>query len=317
MRYSSGMTLGYIGLGKMGKNMVLRLHEQGIPLIAWNRSPGPREEVASAGVQTADTVEELIRKLEPPRVIWIMLPAGPVVDEFLAKLIPQLTAGDLLIDGGNSFYKDSIRRGESLRSKDIHFVDIGVSGGPGGASSGACLMIGGEAEDFQRIKVICGAAAAPGAFARLGPLGAGHFAKMVHNAVEYGMMQSLAEGVAVLAQSQFNFDLAQALDLYNKQSVITSRLVGWAKDAFEKDPQLENISSKIGSGGGGDQRIKGEADWTVEEANELGIKTPVISEAIKVREESADVAEDSPNGFRNKVVSALRGEFGHHQVSKH
>lgn len=310
------MQLGYLGLGKMGKNMVFRLHEAGIEVIAWNRSEGPREEVADSGIQTAQTLEELISKLEKPRHLWMMLPAGDVVDELFDKLIPLLEAKDLIIDGGNSFYQDSLRRAEKLQAHGVHFMDIGVSGGPAGARFGACLMVGGLKADFDKILPVLEAAAAPGAFAYLGPVGAGHFAKMVHNGIEYGMMQSLAEGTAILKQSQFNFDLAQVMDLYNKQSVISSRLVGWAKAAFEKDPKLESISSKIGSGGGGGQRIKGEADWTADEADELGIDVPVIKEAIRIREDSGSVNEGSPDGFRNKVVSALRGEFGSHNVKK-
>ena len=310
------MQIGYIGLGKMGKNMVLRLHEQGVMVVAWNRSAEPKKEVAAAGVQVTETIEELIGKLETPRVVWLMLPAGQVVDEFIAQLTPLLSAGDLVIDGGNSFYKDSLRRSKPLNQQGIHFMDIGVSGGPKGARDGACLMIVGEAEDFERVKTICMAAAAPNAFARLGPVGAGHFAKMVHNGIEYGMMEALAEGTSVLKNSQFEFDLAQVMELYNRQSVITSRLVGWAKQAFDKDPTLENVSSQIGSGGGGDKRIPGEADWTVGAAHELGVQTPVIEDAIKVREDSSSVDESSPNGFRNKVVSVLRGEFGQHDVKK-
>lgn len=298
------MQIGFIGLGKMGKNMVFRFHEKGIAVVAWNRSEEPRDEVAQAGVETTETVEELVNRLDPVRTIWLMLPAGEVVDEFIDKLLPLLSSGDLVIDGGNSFYQDSLRRAEKLQQSGIHFMDIGVSGGPKGAREGACLMIGGSAEDFARIKDICEAAAAPEAYAHLGQVGAGHFAKMVHNGIEYGMMQALAEGTTVLKQSEFGYDLAQVMKLYNQQSVIASRLVGWAKDALEKDPNLKDISSKIAA--------TGEGEWTVKTAHELGVEVPVIEKSLEVRVKSSEESES----FRDKMVSALRGEFGQHQVKK-
>jgi len=310
------MKIGYIGLGKMGKNMVLRLLEQGIEVVAWNRSTEPLAEVVKAGAVGARDLADLVAKLETPRIIWLMLPAGEVTDEHIDKLLPLLTAKDLIIDGANSFYKDTLRRNEKVMTKGIHFMDIGVSGGPAGARSGACLMIGGSQEDFQRIEPLAKAAAAEGAYQHLGPIGAGHFAKMVHNGIEYGMMEALAEGLAVLKNSSFEYNFEKLLDIYNHRSVIESRLVGWAQNAFKEDPNLVNTSSKIGSGGSGAHRIPGEADWSVAVAKEMRIDTPVIEDAIKVREQSANVEESSPNNFRNKVVSALRGQFGQHDVKK-
>lgn len=299
----------------MGKNMVLHLLEQGIEVVAWNRSPEPVEEVMKAGAIGAKDMADLVSKLDAPRIIWLMLPAGEVVDEFIDKLIPLLSKGDLLIDGGNSFYKDSIRRSESLLSKDIHFMDIGTSGGPNGARAGACLMIGGSLEDFQKVEPVCKAAAAPDAYQHLGPVGAGHFAKMVHNAIEYGMMESIGEGLAILKHGPFKYDFVKLLDIYNHRSVVESRLIGWAQDAFKEDSDLTNISSSIGSGGSG-KRVPGEADWTVEVAKEMGIDVPAMESAIKVRSESGKDSEDSANGFRNKVISAMRGVFGQHDVKK-
>ncbi len=310
------MKIGYIGLGKMGKNMVFHLLEQGIEIVAFNRSPEPLQEVEKAGAKAAQSLEDLVLKLESPRIIWLMLPAGEVTDDHINKLLPLLKAGDLIIDGANSFYKDTLRRDAQIKHTEVHFMDIGVSGGPGGARSGACLMIGGSIEDFQKIEELVKAASAPNSYQYLGPVGAGHFAKMVHNGIEYGMMESLAEGLAVLKNSPFTYDFDKLLDIYNHRSVIESRLVEWAQEAFKEDPNLESTSSQIGSGGAGAQRIKGEADWTVEVAKEVGVDTPVIADAIKVRENSANVKEDSPNGFRNKVVSALRGQFGQHAVKK-
>ncbi len=310
------MRIGYIGLGRMGKNMVLRLLESGIEVVAWNRSLKPREEVKEAGAEAVETIEELIEKLEIPRTIWLMLPAGETTDEYIQKLIPLLNKGDLLIDGANSFYKDTLRRANELSIHEIRFMDIGVSGGPGGARTGACLMIGGEKEDFEKIKNLAIAAAAPDAFKHLGPTGSGHLAKMVHNAIEYGMMESLAEGLAILKHSEFKYDFSSLLDLYNHKSVIESRLVGWAKEAFDEDPDLSDTSSIIGSGGAGKERIKAEGDWTMELAKGLGVEAPSIEASMQVRSDSPNVEESSPNGFRNKVVSALRGKFGAHAVKK-
>lgn len=331
------MKIGYIGLGRMGKNMVLHLLEQGIEVVAWNRSPGPVEEVVKAGALGAKDLEDLVMSLREASatkqsikeiatsasgrtrndgmIIWLMLPAGGVTDEYIDKLLPLLSKGDLLIDGGNSFYKDTLRRAEKLQSSGIHFMDIGISGGPNGARIGACLMIGGSVEDFKRVEELCKAAAAPNAYQHLGPVGAGHFAKMVHNAIEYGMMESIGEGLAILKNGPFKYDFVKLLDIYNHRSVVESRLIGWAQDAFKENAELANISSSIGSGGSG-KRVAGEADWTVEVAKEMGIDVPAMEGAIKVRSESGNDAEDSPNGFRNKVVSAMRGVFGQHDVKK-
>lgn len=309
------MRLGYIGLGRMGKNMVLHLLENNIEVVAWNRSQEPIDEVVKAGAIGAKDLEDLVGKLESPRIIWLMLPAGEITDEYIDKLIPLLDKGDLLVDGANSFYKDTLRRHEKLVEKGIHFMDIGTSGGPGGARTGACLMIGGSDEDFQRVEELANAAASPGAYKHLGPVGSGHFAKMVHNAIEYGMMESIGEGLAILKNSEFKYDFVKLLDLYNHRSVVESRLVGWALDAFKEDSNLSNISSSIGSGGSG-KRVPGEADWTVDVAHEMGIGVPAMEAAIEIRSESANDKEDSPNGFRNKVISAMRGVFGQHDVKK-
>ena len=309
------MKIGYIGLGRMGKNMVLHLLEQGEKIVAWNRSPEPVEEVVKAGAIGTESIDDLISKLETPRVIWVMVTAGEITDEVLNQLAPKLTDGDLVIDGGNSFYKDTLRRAEMLSSKGIHFMDIGTSGGPNGARVGACLMIGGADEDFKRVEELCKKAAAQGAYQHLGPVGAGHFAKMVHNAIEYGMMESIGEGLAILKNSDFKYDFVKLLDIYNHRSVVESRLIGWAQDAFKEDGQLSNISSSIGSGGSG-KRVPGEADWTVEGAKEMGIDVPAMEAAIEVRSESDKDSEESANGFRNKVISAMRGVFGQHDVKK-
>ncbi|MFA5932892.1 MAG: decarboxylating 6-phosphogluconate dehydrogenase [Microgenomates group bacterium] len=309
------MKIGYIGLGRMGKNMVFRLLEQGIDIVAWNRSPEPVAEVAKKGAVPTKSIDDLISKLKTPRIIWVMVTAGEVVDEIVNTLAEKLSPGDLVIDGGNSFYKDTLKRNKVLAKKGIHFMDIGTSGGPGGARAGACLMIGGEKEDFEKIKKLAKAAAAPSAYQYLGPIGSGHFAKMVHNAIEYGMMESIGEGLSILKFSPFKYDFNKVLDIYMHRSVVESRLVNWAWDAFKEDPNLSNISSSIGSGGSG-KRVPGEADWTVDVARKMGIDVPAMKSAIKVRENSHKDAEKSPEGFRNKVISAMRGQFGQHDVKK-
>lgn len=309
------MKIGYIGLGRMGKNMVLRLLEHGIEVVAWNRSPEPMKEVAAAGAEGADSLEDLVKKLDKPRIIWLMLTAGEVIDEIIDKLLPFLDKEDLIIEGANSFYKDTLRRNEKVTAKGIHFMDIGVSGGPAGARNGACLMIGGLREDFERVEEICKVVSAPDAYKHLGPVGAGHFAKMVHNGIEYGMMESIGEGLTILKHSPFKYDFTKLLDIYMHRSVVESRLVGWAQDAFKEDPQLSNYSSSIGSGGFRG-RVPGEADWTLDVAKELGIEVPVMEDAVMVRENSPKDPEDSPEGFRNKVISAMRGQFGQHDVKK-
>ena len=302
------MRIGYIGLGKMGKNMVLHLLEQKIEVVAWNRSIEPLLEVEKAGAIKAANLNDLVSQLKTPRVVWLMLTAGDVTDDYVDKLSAILTTGDLLIDGGNSYFKDSIKRGQALAKKGIHFMDIGTSGGPGGARTGACLMIGGDKKDFEKVKELVRAAAAPLAFGHFGKVGAGHFVKMIHNGIEYGMMEAIAEGAAILESSDFNLDLREVFRVYNNRSVVESRLVGWALEAFREDPKLTNISSEIKS--------TGEGEWTIKTAKQMKIETPIIEGSFNVRQNSKNDPSNSPAGFRNKVVSAMRGKFGQHDVKK-
>ena len=291
------MKVGFLGLGKMGAGLVAQLQEKGHEVLAWNRSEHPLKNV--------ENIEELVNGLSVgERIIWLMLPAGPVVDDFLSQLEPMLAKGDLVIDGGNSRYSDTLRRSKDLGELGISYMDVGVSGGPKGARSGACLMIGGDKQDYDRLIPVWEAMAAPKAYGLMGSVGAGHFAKMVHNGIEYGMMQAIAEGAAVLKQSQFNIDMAMVFEIYNNRSVIESRLVGWTHEALVEDPELNEISSKIDH--------TGEGEWTVEAARELGIEVPIIAESLEVRKRSTPDSED----YRDKVVSAMRGKFGGHKVKK-
>lgn len=318
------MKIGYIGLGRMGKNMVLNLLEKGIEVVAFNRSPEPREELkqeaqqlksGSENLQIAESLGNLVSKLDAPRIIWLMVTAGPAVDEVINQLAEKLDKGDLVIDGGNSFYKDTLRRNEVLSAKGIHFMDAGTSGGIEGARNGACIMAGGSDEDFKLVEPVLKAAAMPGAVAHLGPTGAGHFAKTIHNGIEYGMMEAIGEGAAMLKNSEFPYDLREVFRIYNTGSIIESRLIGWTLAELKNDPTLSNISSVIGSAGGAG-KAKGEGHWTVEIAHEMGIGVPVIEASLKVRENSDQDEENSPAGFRNKVVAAMRWQFGRHPVKK-
>ena len=303
------MKIGYIGLGRMGKNMVLNLLEKGIEVVAWNRSPEPLAEV-----KIAENLVDLVNQLKTPRIIWLMVTAI-AVDELINQLAEKLTKGDLVIDGGNSFYKDTLKRNEMLSKKGIHFMDAGTSGGIEGARTGACIMVGGSEEDFKLAEPIFKAAAKLNAYAHLGPVGAGHFAKTIHNGIEYGMMEAIAEGAAILKNSEFPYDLREVFRIYNTGSIIESRLVGWTLAELKNDPELANISSVIGSGGGSG-KTKGEAHWTIEHAKSLGVDVPVIEASVEVRDNSDQDKENSPNGFRNKVVAAMRWQFGRHPVKK-
>jgi 6-phosphogluconate dehydrogenase len=297
------MQIGYIGLGKMGKNMVLNLLEKGHDVIAWNRSPEPRQEVAAAGAKVTETVAELLAALSGPRLIWVMLPAGEVTGHMLTELAQSLQPGDMVIDGANSFYQDTIDRAPQFVAKNIHFADVGVSGGPGGARTGACLMIGGQAEFFEKLTPLYKDLAAPDSYQFFPGYGAGHFVKMVHNGIEYGMMQAVGEGFAVLKAAPFQLDLEQVARLYNHQSVIESRLVGWLESGYAQyGTELKNISGTV--------KHSGEGQWTIETAKKMGIPLPVIEAAFQFR-----VNSSQQPSYTGQVVSVLRNQFGGHQVS--
>lgn len=297
-----------MGLGKMGKGIVAHLLTQKFKVVVWNRSKDDVLEMEKLGAEGATDFKKLVQLLPLGRVVWIMLPSGELVDEMIDNILPFLHPGDLIIDGGNSFYKDTLRRAKMLASKKIRFMDVGVSGGPKGARNGACLMIGGDKKDYGELLPLFKAIAAPNAYALFGQAGAGHFAKMVHNGIEYGMMEAIAEGAATLKFSGFNFQLSKVFKIYQNRSVIESRLVDWTREALEEDENLANISSIINA--------TGEGEWTIKTAKELKVPVPVIAESFKVRQQSKNVKEKSVAGFRNKVVSAMRGKFGGHEVKK-
>ncbi len=297
------MKLGYIGLGKMGFNMAERLLEKGHQVVAFNRSPEPVQKIAERGAEAAESVRSVAAALAPPRLVWIMVP-HQAVDAVLNELVPYLGKGDTVIDGGNSPYKESMRRANELETRGIDFLDAGVSGGPSGARNGACIMVGGRKEVFERYENLFRDLSTEKGYRHMGKSGAGHFVKMVHNGIEYGMMQALAEGFAIMKASGFDLDFAKTADLYNHKSVIESRLVGWLKNAYERHgSELSGIS--------GSAAQSGEAMWTVEAAKELGVPAPVIEGALEFRLQS----RINPS-YTGKIISALRNQFGGHEVEE-
>ncbi len=297
------MKLGYVGLGKMGFNMVVRLLEKSHEVVAFDRSADTTKAAKNKGAQTADALAALVAALPPPRLVWIMVP-HQAVDAVLKEFLPLLTKGDTVIDGGNSPYKESIRRSKELEAKGMNFLDAGVSGGPAGARSGACIMVGGRKEIFQKFEPLFRDLSVSDGYGYMGRSGAGHFVKMVHNGIEYGMMQALAEGFAVMKASDFGLDLARITDVYNHKSVIESRLVGWLQSAFERyGEDLKDIS--------GSAAQSGEGMWTVEAGKELGVPTPIIQGALDFRLQS----QKNPS-YTGKLVSAMRNQFGGHEVQQ-
>lgn len=301
-------SVGIVGLGKMGSGIALQLKDKGWSVYGYNRTQSVTDDLTLQGIQGCKSIADLVAHMPTPRIVWLMLPAGEVTDGALKELISLLSSNDIVVDGANSYYKDSVRRNELLKPYGIRFLDIGVSGGPAGARSGACVMVGGEREDYLDLLPLLEDIAAPEAIGYFGLSGAGHFAKMIHNGIEYGMMESIAEGAAVLKASEYNFDMSEVFRIYNHASVIESRLVGWTHEALQEDPHLSSISSHI--------HASGEGEWTVKTAKELGVMVPVIEDSLRVRQDSSNVKEGSHEAFRNKVVSAQRGKFGHHDVAK-
>jgi 6-phosphogluconate dehydrogenase len=295
------MKLGYIGLGKMGANMVERLLEKGHEVVAYDRNADAVKATKNKGAQPADTLAALVAALPLPRLVWIMVP-HQAVDAVLKELTPLLAPGDVVVDGGNSPYKKSIRRAKELEARGIDFLDAGVSGGPAGARNGACIMVGGRKEVFQKFETVFRDFSVPDGYGYMGRTGAGHFVKMVHNGIEYGMMQALAEGFAVMKASDFGLDLTKITDVYNHRSVIESRLVGWLQSAFvQYGEDLKDITGSVAQ--------SGEGMWTVEAGKELGIPTPIIQAALDFRIQS----QKDPS-YTGQLISAMRNQFGGHEI---
>ncbi|WP_028460296.1 phosphogluconate dehydrogenase (NAD(+)-dependent, decarboxylating) [Chloroflexus sp. Y-396-1] len=298
------MEVGLIGLGRMGANMAIRLRRGGHRVIVYNRTvEKARALAAEHDLIAAEELTDLVAMLTPPRVVWLMLPAGTATDEHLAALTPLLSAGDIVIDGANNNYKASIAHAERLTAQGLRFLDVGVSGGIWGLQVGYCLMVGGDEATFRHVEPLLQTLAPPEGYLLCGPHGAGHFVKMIHNGIEYGMMQAYAEGFEILRQSRYDFDLAKISHLWNQGSVVRSWLLELAERAFSADADLSSIRGYV--------EDSGEGRWTVQESIDLDVPAPVITLSLQMRFRSRQ--EDS---FSMKVLAALRQQFGGHAVKK-
>lgn len=295
------MHIGMIGLGRMGMNMARRLLQDGHQVVAYNRTSTRTEEIVREGAEGSSSVAELVEKLAHPRVIWLMLPAGQAIDEHMGQLHDLLARGDVVVDGGNTFYKDDIRRAGMLAARGIDFMDAGVSGGIWGLKVGYCLMLGGRRETFQYLEPIFLTLAPEDGYLYCGPVGAGHFVKMVHNGIEYGMMQAYGEGFAILQASPYaeHLDYFQVAHLWNQGSVVRSWLLELLEAAFARDGRLEGIRGYV--------EDSGEGRWTVQQAVDCGVPAPVIALSLFQRFRSRE-----EGSFADRVLAALRREFGGH-----
>jgi 6-phosphogluconate dehydrogenase len=300
------MKLGIAGLGRMGANMARRLQRGGIEVVAWNRSDAVTEGLAAeTGLTATHSIEQLIAALPSPRVVWLMLPAGEVTETTITQVLPLLSPGDLLVEGANSFYKDSMRRAEVLEAAGIEFVDAGVSGGIWGLDNGYALMLGGSEEAFKlvqpAVKVL-----APGAdtgWLHCGPAGSGHFVKMIHNGIEYGMMQAYAEGFALMkARTDFDLDLGSIAEMWRHGSVVRSWLLDLTADFLAADQQLEDVLPVVAD--------SGEGRWTAMEAIEQGVPAPVMSLALMMR-----YASQGSGDYSGKLLAKMRQGFGGHALA--
>lgn len=300
------MELAMIGLGKMGLNMATRLARGGHRVIGYARTDATVEEAVKLGAEGAHSLEDAVGKLNAPRIVWVMVPAGPVTDDTIEKLSNLLSNGDIVIDGGNSNYKDSVRHAAMLEPKGIDFVDCGTSGGIWGLTEGYSLMIGGQADVVEKMRPIFQtlAPAPDKGWGYVGPHGAGHFVKMVHNGIEYGMMQAFAEGYSILkAKKEFELDLAQISHIWQHGSVVRSWLLDLAARALDEDSKLADIKPWVAD--------SGEGRWTVFESIDLDVAAPVITLALQMRFLSRD-----EENFTARMLAALRNQFGGHAVKK-
>jgi 6-phosphogluconate dehydrogenase len=298
------MDVAMIGLGRMGGNMARRLLRNNHRVVVWNRTLSKAQELGSEGAEVAVDFATLVKMLPQPRVLWLMLPHGEPTQAAIDELVPLLNEGDILIDGGNSYFKEDIARAEALAAHKLRYLDIGTSGGVWGLEVGYCMMVGGEKSAFAHIEPILQSLAPEGTgYGYMGSAGAGHFVKMVHNGIEYGMMQAYGEGFELLEASPWDLDLGAIADLWGKGSVVRSWLLELAADAFHKDPNLEQITGYVDD--------NGEGRWTVQQAIELAVPMPVIAASLFARFRSRQ-----PDSFSAKVLAALRNEFGGHAVKE-
>jgi len=296
------MDIGITGLGRMGAGMAERWVRGGHHVVAHNRSRGPIDELAAKGADPAYTLEELVGKLQPPRAIWIMLPAGDVTERMIATLIPLLEPGDTLIDGGNTNFNDDLRRAEAVKAHGLNYIDQGTSGGVWGLENGFCIMVGGETELVKRLEPAFTTLAPTDGYVHCGPVGSGHFVKMVHNGIEYGMMQAYAEGFEIMkAKQDFALDLHAIASAWRYGSVVRSWLLDLTEEALRKDPDLSGLKGYV--------EDSGEGRWTIQAAIDLDVPAPVITLSLFERFHSRQ-----PESFAAKVLAAMRKGFGGHAV---
>ena len=298
------MRLAMIGLGRMGGNMSERLMKGGHEVVVFDRSAEAIAKYAALGAVASSSAADAAGKMSAPRVVWIMVPAGRPVDDTIASLLPVLKKGDVIIDGGNSNFHDSIRRAADLKTKGIEFIDSGTSGGIWGLANGYCLMVGASDQAFKLCEPIFKTIAPEDGYAHVGPPGSGHYVKMIHNGVEYGMLQAYAEGYEILhASKDFKLDLHQISAVWNHGSVVRSWMNELAEEAFSKEGNVESLKGYVDD--------SGEGRWTVQEAIDLDVPAPVITLSLLAR-----LASRQPDSFSAKVIAALRNEFGGHAVKK-
>jgi 6-phosphogluconate dehydrogenase len=302
MPAGAAMEIGFVGLGRMGKNMVTRLLRGGHRVVAWDPNAASVAEVAGAGAVAASGLGDVIAQLrDRPRAVWVMVPSGQPTEQVIHDLGQGLGRGDIVVDGGNSHYKESVRRGALLSERGVTFVDSGTSGGIWGLDNGYCLMVGGDEAACKRLEPVFLTLAPPGGYARVGASGAGHFVKMIHNGIEYGLMEAYAEGFEILSASDYRLDLPRIASIWRYGSVVRSWLLDLAADALQEDPRLDHVKDYVDD--------SGEGRWTVVESVERAVPAPVLTLALQARFRSRQ-----SSSFAGKMLAALRHKFGGHAV---
>ena len=297
------MELGFVGLGRMGGNMVTRLVQGGHRVVAYDPSPAAAAQARAQGVELVASLAEFPKALRPPRAVWVMVPAGAPTESTIQTLAEVLERGDTIVDGGNTRWKDDLRRGAELKRRGLEYVDVGTSGGIWGLQNGYCLMIGGDEAAVQRLAPVFTTLAPPGGWLRVGNTGAGHYVKMIHNGIEYALMQGYAEGFELMSASDYRLDLPAIARLWNQGSVVRSWLLELAAEALAADPALERLKPYV--------EDSGEGRWTVEDAVEKAVPAPTITAALFARFRSR-----RDNSFADRLLAALRNQFGGHAVRR-
>jgi len=297
------MQIGFVGLGRMGGNMVTRLLRSNHQVIAYDRAEAARAAVEKGGARGVDSLDALVSALPPPRAVWVMVPAGAATESTINELAGKLAAGDVIIDGGNTKWTDDVRRAEALKPRGLHYVDAGTSGGIWGLENGYCLMVGGEKDVVTRLAPIFTTLAPPDGFLHTGAVGSGHYVKMIHNGIEYAMMQAYAEGFELMSESEYGLDLPRIAHLWNQGSVVRSWLLELTAGALAADPKLANLKPYV--------EDSGEGRWTVEDAVNKSVPAPTITAALFARFRSR-----RDNSFADRLLAALRNTFGGHAVRR-